>query len=132
MQTINSAQELKNKIIKSENDLKIKGQVLKEHFNRTIDALKPVSIIKDTIKDFTSSPFLMSNVIASALGLIGGFVSKKTSNNKSNHPIRNILGSVLQSGVSTFIFKHPSIIKLAGGLIIQYFLSRKISKESDK
>lgn len=134
MQTINSALDLKNLIIKLEKDQEIQGQLLKEHFYNTIETLKPVSLIKNTLKDITSSPFLFSNLIASALGLIGGFISKKSPDDKSDHPIRNIFGSILQSGFTTFIVKHPSIIKLVGGLIIQYFVSRKISKsqESDK
>lgn len=101
---------------------------MKEQFFITYESLKPVSLITNTLKNITSSPFLVNNIFTSILGLPGGYISKKSFTDKSNHPIKKILGNVLQSGITTFIIQHPGVIKLVGGLLIQYLFSKNKSK----
>lgn len=134
MQTINSAAELKKTIQQLELDRMVQGQILKEQFFITYESMKPVSLIKSTLKEITSSPYLMNNVFASALGLLGGFISKKTATGKSDNPVRNLLGSILQLGVTNFIVQHPVAIKLIGGFLIQYIFkkTKSIFPKSDK
>lgn len=128
MQTINSALDLKNAIKQLEGEHEIQGLLLKEQFFITYESIKPVSLIKNALKNITSSPYLVNNIFTSVVGLLGGYISKKSPEDKSNHPIKRLLSNVLQSGITTFIIQHPSAIKLVGGLLIQYLFSKNKSK----
>ena len=128
MQTINSASDLKNAIKQLESEREIQGLLLKEQFFITYESMKPLSLILSTLKDITSSPYLVNNIFTSVLGFLGGYISKKSPEDKSNHPIKKILGNVLQSGITTFIMQHPSAIKLVGGLLVKYLFSKNKSK----
>ena len=123
MQTINSALDLKNAIKQLEGEREIQGLLLKEQFFITYENMRPVSLITNTLKNITSS-----NIFASVLGLLGGYISKKSPTDKSNNPIKRLLSNVLESGITTFIIQHPSAIKLVGGLLIQYLFSKNKSK----
>lgn len=106
MQPISTSNELKNAIQILEFDHVLKEQLLKEQIYITIESLKPVNLIKSTIHEITTSPYLIENILGTAVGLITGYISKNISTGKSRNIVRNLLGAILQFGVTNVVARH--------------------------
>jgi hypothetical protein len=130
MQKITSSIELKNAIELLEEEQAIKGQLLKEQVFITYESLKPINLITSTLKDLSSSPYLIENIVGSAVGLATGYVSKKIVVGASAGILRKLFGSILQFGVTNLVAQHPDAIKSAGRYIIQNIF-RKKDKDSE-
>jgi hypothetical protein len=125
MQTITSSAGLKDAIQLLEVEQAIKGQLLKEQFYITYESLKPVNIIKHTLKEISSSPYLLDNIPGTAMGLLSGFLSKKIFVGASGNLIRKLLGSILQLGVTNVVAHNSDIIKSVGQALLQHFFRKK-------
>jgi len=125
MKNITSAATLKNAIQLLEVEQAINEQLLKDQFYLTVESLKPVNLLKGTIKDIATSPFLIDNILGSVVGLATGYVTKKIVVGASSNILRKLLGSVVQVGVSNAVAKHPEEIKTLGQYIFQKIFRRK-------
>jgi hypothetical protein len=125
MQNITSIAGLKNAIQLLEVEQGIKGQLLKEQFYLTYESLKPINILKKTLKEISSSPYLIDNISGTAIGLASGFLSKKIFVGASGNIFRKLMGSILQFGITNVVAKNSDIIKTVGHAIFQHFLRKK-------
>ena len=125
MQNITSATELKDAIQLLEVEQAVKRQLLKEQFHITYESLKPINILKSTLKDIISAPSLPENILGAAIGLASGYLTKKIAVGFSGNIFRKLMGSVLQFGVTNVVARNPEAIKSFGNFIIQHFLRKK-------
>jgi hypothetical protein len=130
MQYKNPTTELKNAIQLLEAEQAIKGQLLKEQFYITYESLKPINILKSTLKEAATSPYLIENILGSAVGLATGYVSKKIVVGASANIFRKFIGSILQFGVTNLVAQRPDVIKSFGQYIVQHIF-RKKEKDSE-
>ena len=127
MENITCAAELKIAIQTLKFEQEIQGKLLKEEFLITIESLKPVNIIKNTLHDITQSPYLIDNVLGAVTGLVSGYVSKKIAVGTSHNVIRKIAGALLQFGVTNMVAHNSDLLKTVGNFIIQKFLHKNQS-----
>jgi hypothetical protein len=125
MQNITSIAELKDAIQVLEVEQGIKEQILKEQLYVTYESLKPINILKKTLKEISSSPYMIDNISGTAMGLASGFLSKKIFVGASGSLFRKLIGSILQFGITNVVAQNSSIIKSIGQAIFQYFLRKK-------
>ena len=125
MQNITSAEELRDAIEILEAEQVIKGQLFKEQIILTYESLKPVNLIERTLKEISSSEFLINNIPGTIMGLVSGYLSKKIFTGGSGNIFRKLLGSILQFGVTTVVAKNSDVIKTTGLSIIEHFLRKK-------
>jgi hypothetical protein len=125
MQSITNAAELKKAIQLLEEEELIKRQLLKEQLNIAFESLKPINLLKKTLKDISTSPDLIDNIIGNAAGMATGFLSNKLFVGSSGNLFKKLIGSVVQLGVSRMVARHPDAIKSLGKFILQYFLRKK-------
>ncbi|MGA2408622.1 MAG: hypothetical protein ABSF81_18000 [Bacteroidales bacterium] len=125
MQNITSIAGLKNAIQLLEIEQGIKGQLLKEQFYLTYESLKPINILKKTLKEISSSPYLIDNISGTAMGLASGFLSKKIFVGTSGNIFRKLIGSLLQFGITNVVTQNSDIIKSVGHAIFQHFLRKR-------
>jgi hypothetical protein len=125
MHNITSVVELKKAIQLLQEEEIEKRQLLKEQFTLTVESLKPINLLKNTVKDFSSSPELIENVIGNVAGLVSGYLSNKLFVGSSGNLIRKIIGVLVQLGVTTIVSRNPEAIKSLGQFILQYFLHKK-------
>jgi len=116
---ITCAAELKLAILETRFEQTVQGELLKEELLNTFESLKPVSIIKNTLSEITSSPYLVENMFGAVTGLIGGYISKKIAIGGSQNVFRKILGSVVQFGVTNLVAQHPEALKNVGQIVLQ-------------
>jgi len=124
MEKRSSRAELKEiiQLLKIQQDME--GQLLKEQFYRTYLSLKPVNLLRSTISEVVSSPFLIDNIIGTAVGLASGYLSKKIVVGASGNLFRKLLGVFMQLGVTNSVAHHPGTIKSIGQYIYQHLLRK--------
>lgn len=126
MAKITTSAELREAIRLLEIDREKKLELLKGEVNAVAQSLKPGNIIKGAIQNALDSPNLKDTLINGAIGLITGYLSKKVVlGGGDNNPIKNILGNLIQLGVTTLVSKNVDEVKTTGGNFIKSLLSKK-------
>jgi len=128
MENITCAAELKIAIQELEFQHSLQGKLLQEDFFIAYENLKPANLIKNTLSEITSSPYLMDNMMGAVTGLISGYVSKKIAVGTSHNLFRKIMGSVLQFGVTNLVAQNPDALKTVGNWVIQQLFHRTEDK----
>ena len=128
MKKSTAAMELKEAIQILEAEQNAKGLILKEQLYTTYETLKPINILKKTLQDVSASPYLIDNILGSAVGMTSGFLTKRIFVGTSGSLLRKLLGSILQFGVTNAVAQHTDMIKSIGQLMLQSFRRRKETK----
>jgi hypothetical protein len=125
MQNLSSSALLKDTIQLLETEQAFEKQMLKEQFHSTYERLKPANLLRSTLQDFTSAPYLIDHILSTAVGLATGYLSKKIVVGTSGNIIRKFLGVLMQVGVTNTVAQHPDTVKSIGQFIFQHFLRKK-------
>ena len=125
MQNITSAAELKNAIQLLEIEQAVKGQLLKEQFYLTYESLKTVNLLKSTLMEVVTSPFLIDNIIGTVMGIATGYISKKIFIGASGTIFKKLLSPILKLGITSAIAQPTHIIKSLGQFVFQRFQHKK-------
>ena len=125
MQNITSVAELKYAIQELETERKVKEQLLREQFYLTYESLKPVNILRNTLKNLFSSENLLENISGNAIGSFGGFILKRIFVGKSATTLKKLVGAILQFGIAKVISQNSDQIKTFGQAVIQNFFTKK-------
>jgi hypothetical protein len=111
METITSIEELNERIIfleaKQVNDLTF----LKEQFQTSYESIKPINFIKNTIKELIAEPNLKEELIDTSISMAVGYLSKTIVAGRTKNPTKQFLGTLLQIGVTSIVFKNADSIK---------------------
>ena len=131
MQNITSSADLKDAIQLLEVEQEIRGQLLKEQLYSTYESLKPLNLLKHTLKEISTSPYLIDNISGSAMGLVSGFLSKKIFVGASGNMIRKLIGSVLQFAITNIVAQNSGLIKSASQALFHHFFHKnELNSES--
>jgi CRISPR/Cas system CSM-associated protein Csm5 (group 7 of RAMP superfamily) len=125
MQKITSTAGLKEAIQLLEAKKVASGKLLKEQFFNTYESFKPVSLIRNTLHDISSSPNLIENVLGTALGLGAGYLSRTILPGVTAMKFGKLLSPVLQVGVTNFVAKQSGNIKSAAEVMLLRIFRKK-------
>jgi hypothetical protein len=125
MQNITSVAGLKNAIQVLEVDQSVKGRLLKEQVYLIYESLKPINILRNSLKELFPSHHLIENMSGTAIGAAGGFLLKKVFVGASANMFRKLIGTVLQFGITNIITKNSDQIKSFAQTIFQHLFSKK-------
>lgn len=131
MEKITTSAEIKLAIQNLEFEHEVQGKLLKQHFFDVFESFKPINLIKSTLQEVTSSPFLIDNVLSSTMGLLSGYISKKIAIGGSKSVIRKIVGSLLQFGVTNVVSQNSGILKTLGNFVIKHVVHRNENKNRE-
>ncbi|MBK7668235.1 MAG: hypothetical protein IPJ32_13400 [Sphingobacteriaceae bacterium] len=115
---------LEELILRKEEELILDGRLLKIHFHEAYESLKPLNLIKTTIQQVIKSPDLKENLANTVMGLASGFVAKKLIIGKTNNPLSNILGSIIELAVTNKVVNNAGDIKAIGSTILKKLLEK--------
>ena len=125
MGPITSRTDLKNAIQILEFEQAVKKELLKEHVYLIFENLKPVNLIRNTLSEVASSPYLMDDILGATVGLATGYVTKKIFVGRSGNLIRKLFGTILQFGVTNKVAQNSDTIKSVGQFIYKRFVHKK-------
>ena len=97
---------------------------LKEGLNELLDSLKPINIIKHTIKKATASTDLKEGIGKSAIGVASGFLVKNILFRKTLNPVKLIARGILQTVAIGFTATNFDKIKSTGKNLFHALLSK--------
>ncbi len=106
--------ELQDAIQVLEAEQSLSLQLLKKHFRQATDSLNPAKLVKNTLEEITTSPYLADNLLSAGVGLAAGYISKKAIVGWSGNRLLRFLGIVLQFGVTNIIAQNPKAVKSIG------------------
>ena len=125
MYTINSAALLKEAIFELEIKKTEQGRTIKEKFYVIKENLKPANIIRNTFEEVATSPKLRLNLLGAVVGLGAAYFSRKLVVGRSVNVFRNILGSVMQLGISAVVASKPGLLQNIGQTIVKRIFTKK-------
>jgi hypothetical protein len=125
MQKISSVEGLRNAIQLLEAEQNIKGELLKKQVMIAYESLRPVNLVKSTLKDLFSTSFEGENISGIAAGLTGGYLLKKLFVGRSGNPFKKIIGSILQLGITNIIAQNSNLIKTFVPALIKLLSGKK-------
>lgn len=124
MENQTASELLKQLILEKEAEQKLEGVELRNQFLETYDSLKPVNIIKNTLKGIVNDPELKNSLADTAIGYAAGLLAKKITVGKSSGPVKNILGSMVQTIVSKIVANNAGGIKSLGSMILEKIIHK--------
>ena len=122
MEKQNAISSLKESIRLLEIKQAEEGAVLKEQFAVTLESLKPINLLKTTIKEMTNAVDLRSNLSETVISILAGYLTKKVMVNSKSGPFIKILGAVLQFGTTSLIAQNADNIREFINRMIDRFL----------
>jgi hypothetical protein len=84
-----------------------------------------VNLLKSSIKEISSSPYLIENIIGTAAGLATGFISRKIVVGASGNLFRKLFGVILQFGVTNLVARHPDEIRSLTKSLFQHIFHKR-------
>lgn len=131
MGKITSVNELRESILLLEIKQAEDARLLKEQFMVTYESMKPINLIKNSIKDYLTSPDLKENILKTTLSLVAGYLSKKVVVGSTANPLKQLLGTFLQLGVTSMVSKNSDGIKSMVTNLMNSFLGKNNSPEPE-
>jgi len=118
MQTIKTTVDLKSTIQQLEYKQANELLLLKRQFHITYEGLKPANLIKSTFHELTTGPEFKGNILNATLSVAAGYLSKKVAIGSTHNPLKQILGTILQLGVTSVVSKNADGIKTVAAHLI--------------
>ncbi|MCG6190950.1 MULTISPECIES: hypothetical protein [Maribellus] len=109
MENTSSTAELQVAIELLEAEQAVKLKLMKKQFHLAYESLRPVNLIENTLKEISTSPYLVNNLLNATVGLATGHLLKRVITGESNNKLRRFLGIVMQFGITNItakILKH--------------------------
>jgi len=125
MENIRSVTDLKKAIQLLENEQTINWELLKGQLSVTYESFKPLNLIKRTLEEVTSSPYLVNDVLSTAIGLTAGYISKKIFVGRSGNIARKFLGTLIQLGVTNVTTQRSEVFKTMGQFLFKHLFRKK-------
>ncbi|MDX9928224.1 MAG: hypothetical protein RBS37_00040 [Bacteroidales bacterium] len=110
MKEIHNARELREVIAELEEKQSVSGQVLKEQIMVLAENVKPSAMLKYAVREMGSVGNLLEKLGGTSLGMAAGYVSRRTITGRTGGFFRNILGTMLQYGITNYIINNPEKI----------------------
>jgi hypothetical protein len=112
---------LQTLILQLENQKAIDMELLKSELHEAYENIRPINLIKSTLKEVAESPDLHNNAINALVGLGTGYLSKSLFERVSHNPLKKIVGIALLFGVTNVISKNPAIARTMGKTALNLF-----------
>jgi hypothetical protein len=98
---------------------------LKNQVNIAIDNIKPINILKNTMREISTVTNFKENALETILSIAAGFISKKIIDTATHNPAIKTLSSIIQMGVTSIVAKNSSSIKDVAVGMIRKLLQKK-------
>jgi hypothetical protein len=95
--------------------------LLKAEFLQSYESLKPINILKSTLKEANASPQITNNIMGGVAGLTTGLLTRALWPGASVDPIKILVSSILQAGASNVVTKNADAIRSLVANTVNFF-----------
>jgi len=114
MRKIITSEDLKMAIQELEWDHKQKSIELRDQFHETYESLKPINVIKSSLKDLKISKEITKDVVNTSIGAATGYLSRVLLSGSTGGPVRKIAGALAYSLITQVLSNNPDPLLNAG------------------
>jgi hypothetical protein len=125
MEKINSIEALQNSIKRLEEKQITDRHNLNEQFVLIYESIKPINLLKSTIEQAANSQAIKGNLLNTGVGLAVGYLSRILVQQGTGGPIKSIIGTALQFGVTNIVSKNIGTIASLGTAIFRVIRRKK-------
>ena len=125
----NAVNSLKESIRRVEIRQAEEGTILKNQFRITYESLKPVNLIKNSMKEIASSVEIKNSVFETIASIVTGYLSQKLIVNSKSNVFMKILGIVMQFGVTNLISKNSEDVRFFLSNLVERFINPSLEEE---
>lgn len=111
---------LKERILCLEVKQAEEGKALKQELRNTVESLKPVNLLRSSVKEFTTSEELKTTLFETIISLVNGFLAKQLIKPNPSNLVLKLVTTLLQLGVANVLTNNRDSIS--------QFISRWIEK----
>jgi hypothetical protein len=122
MNTISNKDIIKSKIAALRLEREKNLQELNEAFQETTENLKPGNLIKRAISKATDGQNIADSITGVVIGIVSGYLVKRTLFSKSNNVIMNMAAMLVQSFVTNTAANNSEEIKSKGSEILHQII----------
>ena len=119
----NAVHSLKESIRLLENRQVKEGKILKEQFRITYESLKPVNLIKSSMKEIASSLEIKNSIFETIVSIVSGYLTQKLIVSSKGNVFNRILGALMQFGVTILISKNPEDVRSFFSNLVDRFIN---------
>ena len=87
------------------------GEQLREQFKITYESLKPVNLIKNSLKDIVNSAEVKNSLFETVISLVSGYLTQKFIVNSKSNVFVKLLGVLMQFGITNLVSKNAETIR---------------------
>lgn len=98
------------------------GKELKAQFKITYESLKPSNLIKNSLKELTSSSELKGNFFDAVTTLLTGFLARSFFVGSKKSVFRKLLGLVMEFGLTNLVARNTELIRDFFTSVVDKFL----------
>lgn len=120
MHDIHSGKELRSTIIHLESKHKEDYQRLRQQFHLAYESMKPVNIIRHTLRKTAESYDVKENLLITVVGISTAFLSEKYVVGTSGGLFKKLLSASLTLGITSMVARHPEAVKIAGSRFLGF------------
>jgi alanine racemase len=111
---------LKERISQLEVKQAEEGKALKQELRNTVESLKPVNLLRSSVKEFTTSEELKKTLFETVISLVNDFLAKQLIKPNPSNLVLKLVTTLLQLGVANVLTNNRDSIS--------QFISRWIEK----
>jgi hypothetical protein len=94
--------------------------LLKAEFLHTYESLKPINMLKSTLKEASASPQIKNGILGSVAGLSTGLLTRVLWPGALLDPIKIVVSTILQAAASNVVTKNAHVIRLLGAHALRF------------
>lgn len=125
MENIHSSTDLDATILRLERRQREEGKLVREQFQEAYESIRPINLIKNTVREAAASHELTGNLATISVNLVGGYLAQALFAGVSNKPVKKLLSKVVILGITQAIANNPQLIHALGRGIAKLASSRK-------
>jgi hypothetical protein len=92
---------------------------LEDRAHDLIESMRPVNVLRKALRDITESEDVKQRLLAMGVGIAAGHLARFLYQGKSESPVKEMIGSMLQVGITTYISGKPEAVQRVGGKAIR-------------
>ena len=125
----NAVNALKESIRRVEIRQAEEGKILKEQFRITYESLKPVNLIKSSLKELVNSVDIKNSIFETIVSIVSGYVGQKFIVNSKSSVFKKIMGVLMQFGVTSIVSKKSEEVGTFFSNLVERFINPAHVKE---
>jgi len=131
MKKNSSTSDLKAAILLLEAQRLNQQDLLIDEAKHTFQQLSLANMIKRTAKNLSSASEFKNNLVNVVMGIGAGFFTNKAVVGDTKNPIKQLLGALVQVGVSNLVSRNADGIKSVGTKLFQRLFTKKNQVEDE-